>query len=413
MIRKAFLFGIFVVAVLPASAQTAFECNSAGVTHYNAGQWADAIAHFECAYELEPGNPTVRRNLCNAHQATANELAKAADFAAAAKHLELAIAIDPRNYAPLVQLASYYLRLDFVPEAIFRLEEAIELAPESVDAHELLGDAYYKDNDSASALVQWEWVLKVQPDRRGLRDKVEKATRELAVESEFRPTGSRHFQLSYERDLPSRPLRRVLFYLERAYVEIGRNFGRVYPPSPVQVIAYDAEGFANATLAGVHVGALYDGKIRIPLVDAAGTPLDEPVLKQRLYHEYTHVVVRFLGGSNVPWWLNEGLAETFSTELGPLQMTMLERAKEAGALYALADLEGNQLKRMDADALRLAYAQSHATVTHLWTKFIRSRLTDVMSDLAQGVAVEESLRQRYGRTYAMLEKEVARTIGRR
>lgn len=410
MMKRILFVALVALAAIPAWGQSASQYNSAGVEHYNAGSWYDAIAYFEQAYELAPGSGTVRRNLCNAHQAVANQLAKGLDFAAAARHLELAIAIDPENPLPLVQLGSYYLRLDLVGDAVFRLEEAIELAPEGVDAHELLGDAYYKDNDTPSALVQWEWVLKVRPDRRGVRQKIEKASREFSVESEFRPTGSRHFALSYEPDIPWRPLRRVLTHLERAYSEVGRKFGRVYPPGPVQVIVYDAEGFANATLAGVHVGALYDGKIRIPLTDVNGRVLDEAVMKHRLCHEYTHVVVRFLGGSKVPWWLNEGLAEAFSTELGPAQMGLLEKAYAGNALFSLGNLEGNQLDRLPPDALRLAYAQSQATVAYLYSKFAQQRITAMIAEIAEGVETQEALRHQYGRTYAMLEKEVVRHL---
>jgi len=399
-------------AMLPleARSESAYECNAQGVALYDVGRWDEAIPAFERAYELAPDNVVVRRNLCNAHQASANELARQADYAGAARHLELAIGIDPENYSPLVQLGSYYLRLGFVAEAIARLEEAIDLAPQSVDAHDLLGDAYYLDNDVPSARIQWEWVLQVQPGRAGLRQKLEKASREEAVESSFRPTGSRHFQLTYSPELPGRSLRRVLNLLERAYVEVGRNFGGVYPPTPIQVIVYNANEFAEATQVGRHVGALYDGKIRIPLFDGSGAPLDDAELKVRLFHEYTHVVVRFLGGSRVPWWLNEGLAETFSRELDEAQTTLLETAQAEEALFTLADLGDAQLNKLDPTALRLAYAQAHATVYYLWTKFGQRRLTGLMSDLAEGVAPEEALHKNYGRTYASLQKEVTRTF---
>jgi hypothetical protein len=406
------IFCVFVLccAALPAKADPAYEYNTQGVAEYNAGHWDAAIRSFEMAYEAVPDNATIRRNLCNAHQAAANALAREADFAAAAKHLELAIGIDPENHSPLVQLGSYYLRLDLVPEAIARLEEAIELAPKSVDAHELLGDAYYMDNDAQSALVQWRWVCEVIPDRPGLRQKIEKASREDAVESNFRPSGSRHFQLTYSPEIPARSLRRVVNTLERAYIDIGRNFGGVYPPTPIQVIVYNIKEFADATLAREYVGALYDGKIRIPLADAEGATLSDQDLKERLFHEYTHVVVRFLGGGNVPWWLNEGLAETFSKELGPMQMAILEKAVAEGTLLPLAALNGSVMNKLNADGLRLAYAQSHATVHYLWSKFGQKRLTALMSDLAQGIAPEEALHHNYNRTYAALQKEVRRSL---
>ncbi|MCX5757780.1 MAG: hypothetical protein NTU83_04610, partial [Candidatus Hydrogenedentes bacterium] len=332
--------------------------------------------------QLAPDNTTIRRNLCNAHQSAANALAKDADFAAAAKHLELAIGVDPDNHAPLVQLGSYYLRLDLVPEAIARLEDAIDLAPRNLDAHELLGDAYYMDNDLASARTQWEWVLQIAPQRTGLRQKIEKASREESVEAAFRPSSSRHFQFTYTPEIQARTLRRVLNVLERAYVDVGREFG-TYPPTPIQVIVYNSQEFSEATQAGQHIGALYDGKIRLPMLSPDGAPLSDEELRKRLYHEFTHVIVRFTAGIDVPWWLNEGLAETIARgDLEPGELALLRQSAAQGKLFRLTVLDGNQMGKLEPATLGAAYAQSHATVHYLKTRFGRQRLTNMLSDLA-------------------------------
>ncbi len=410
VLRYTLVMTVAAALALPvaAVAQGAHEFNAEGVALYNAGRYNDAIRSFEKAYDLARDNTTVRRNLCNAHQAAANAVAKTADFARAAQHLELAIAIDAENASPLVQLASYYLRLDMVYEAIARLEEAIEIEPRNVTAHDLLGDAYYMDNDIQNARVQWEWVATQEPNRTGLQKKLEKAGREAAVEADYRPSGSRHFQLTFDPQMPGRMLRRVLTTLERAYVEVGRNFGNVFPPSPVQVIAYNQQDFANATLVGNHVGGIYDGKIRIPLNDEKGALLDDATLEERLFHEYTHVVVRFLTGDNVPWWLNEGAAETFSKPMTPDRAALLQRAIAEDILFPLAAIDANQLNLLDPASLQLAYAQSHATVHYLWSRFGQGRLANMLSALAAGKSPEDALFESYNRTYDSLLKEVKR-----
>jgi tetratricopeptide (TPR) repeat protein len=299
------LSGIAVaLAAALAGAQTPVEYNNRGIEAYNKGQFRPAVQYFERAYEGAPDSATVRRNLCNAHQAVANELAQAGNYQEAVRHLEVAIGVEPRNPSPLVQLGSYYLRMDLVREAIYRLEEAIEVKPGELDAHELLGEAYYRDNDLSSARAQWDYVLEVDPSRDMLRQRYEKAFREESVEYDFNRAGSRHFKITYPKSVPVAMRSRVLTMLERAYMEVGRKFGGVYPPSPVQVVVYDAEGFSDATQLASHVGAVYDGKIRAPLTNAEGQWLAEDEIKRRLTHEYVHVVVRHLGGPNVPWWLN-------------------------------------------------------------------------------------------------------------
>jgi len=386
--------------------QRAVELNNLGIEAYNAGRPQEAIGYFERAYEGARDNATVRRNLCNAYQAYANELAQAGNYMQAVKPLELAIGVDPENYSPLVQLGSYYLRLNMVPDAIFRLEEAIELKPGELNAHELLGEAYYRDNDIPSARAQWEYVLQMDPGRKDLRERYDKASREESVESDFSRSGSRHFKISYPKGVSSQMRARILNTLESAYWEIGRKTGG-YPPAPIQVIVYGADQFSEATQLDANVGAVYDGKIRTPINDNTGQILDSDELKRRLKHEYVHVVVRHLVGDKAPWWPNEGLAETFSRDIDPGESALLQRMYRQGVAFGLGDLEAHQLKILDPETLRLAYAQAHATVQALWTRYGQRGLKQMMSDLAAGMKPEDALIHSYRRTYRALETEVA------
>lgn len=405
--RPVALFILALVAAGNASGQTSVEYNNRGIEAYNKGQFRASLQYFEKAYEGASDSATVRRNLCNAHQALANEVALEGNFQQAIKHLEIAVGVEPENPSPLIQLGSYYLRMDMVSDAIFRLEEAIELKPGELDAHELLGEAYYRDNDLASARAQWDYVIEMDPKREALRQRYEKAFREESVEYDFNKGGSRHFKVTYPKTVPLTLRSKVLTILERAYMDVGRRFGSAYPPPPVQVVLYDAEQFTEATQLAEHIGAVYDGKIRAPLTDAKGNWLPETELKRRLSHEYVHVVVRYVGGPNVPWWLNEGLAEALSRSLGDSDTEMLRQAYANNAVPMLSQLEGSQLERLDANGLRLAYSKSLATVNLLLTKYGQNRLNQVMADISSGIPAEEAIKRIYRRGYAALEEEVA------
>mgnify|MGYP006278900265 CR=1 FL=1 len=404
-LRVLTLVGVFCAAL--AYAQRPAEYNNLGIQSYDAGRYTEAIAYFERAYEGASASDVVRRNLCNAHQARANELAKNADFARAVRHLETAVSVDPENPSPLVQLGSYYLRLDEVNEAIFRLEEAIELKPGYLDAHEMLGEAYYRDNDIPSARAQWEYVLEMAPNRTALRERYDKAFREEMVEYDFNRAGSRHFRITYPPGTSYQVRERILRILERAYMDIGRTFSGVYPPPPIQVIAYTAEQFAAATQLDGHVGAVYDGKIRTPLTDRSGRPLSEDELKRRLTHEYVHVVIRNICGAKVPWWLNEGAAEAFSHDVQAAEVQLLDKAAAQGVHFSLRDLEAHQLKTIrDPELLRMAYAHSHITVDYLWKRYGQHRFSRLLSDIASGAAPEQALKDAYQLDYASLQQAV-------
>ena len=389
---------------------SAFDLNAKGFECYNQGKWSEAIDWFEKAYDLAPDNPTVRRNLCNAHQSMANMLARRTEFDPAIKHLELAIGIDPRNESPLIQLGAYYLYLGRIREAIAHLEDAIDIAPPNVDAHELLGNAYDKDNDLKSACEQWKWVCEVQPTRPGIRKKLERALRQESVEAKFRPLESRHFKLTSSPDIARDEITRVVTILEHAYNTIGRQFGNVYPSTQVCVTVYKASQFSKATQADKNVGALYDGKIRIPLLDDKGNVLPDDDLRTRLFHEYTHVLVHYICGRDIAWWINEGLAESLSHEVSPAEITLLARAKASGELLSFAALSENQMDKLPAARLHTAYAQSHFAVDYLIKRYTQSRMNRVLAEIAKGAASADAFLSVFGRTEVSLLKEISRVL---
>jgi len=397
-----------------AGANTAADYNAVGVDHYMAGNYQAAIDAFSQAYELAPRNKTIRGNLSNAYQAAAHSVAKSGeirDIATGAQLLESAISLTPEKAAPLVQLGSYYLRLDYDQDAVFRLEEALQLDPDNPSAMELLGDAYYKSNDLVSAMEHWEQAIMADPSRAGVQEKIAKAERELSVEGEYRKTESRsrYFTITFAPGTRRHELTGVIRILDAARRDIGRSLG-AYPDTQTQVIIYTAEDFTTATQAGEHVGALFDGKIRVPLDDRQGRKLPDDELKRRLYHEYVHVVVKYIAGNKVPWWLNEGLAETLSGELTEQDKARLAQAKEEGALFSLSTLEGSQLERLGPAELGLAYQQSHATVNYLVRRFGQRKMNDFLNVIADGAPAGEALIRVYRRRYAQIEREVEDSI---
>jgi hypothetical protein len=394
-------------SALEVQGLTAAENNDLGIKFYKTEAFEEALAYFEEAYELAPDSEVIKHNLCNAHQEVASQLERVNKTAEAIRHLELAIGIVPENSSPLVQVGSYYLKNNQVSDAIFRLEEAIESKPGLADAHFLLGEAYYRDNDLPSARVQWDFVLEVKPDWPGLQEKYDKLFREEAVERDFNSSSTRHFDLSYPKGVSQSTRFKVLSILERAYSDIGRKLGGVYPPDTVKVILYSAGQFSEATQLDSHVGALYDGKIRAPVTDEDGQWLPEAELSRRLNHEYVHVALRHAVGGDVPWWFNEGLAETLSRGIDPSRKRMLQHAYSESLTYPLSQLEGSQLNKLSPEALTLAYAQAHATVNILWTKYGQRRAVPLLADLRGGIAPEEALGRNYRKTYEVLEQEVA------
>ncbi|HOQ90626.1 MAG TPA: tetratricopeptide repeat protein, partial [Candidatus Hydrogenedentes bacterium] len=102
------------VAVAAPGGLKTVDINNAGADAYNQGDYVRAIDLFEQAYDREPNSPIIRRNLCNAYQARADQFARSGDLKSAVRLLENATGVEPDNPSPRVQLGAYYLRLNDV-----------------------------------------------------------------------------------------------------------------------------------------------------------------------------------------------------------------------------------------------------------------------------------------------------------
>ena len=100
-----------------------------------------------------------------------------------------------------------------------------------------------------------------------------------------------------------------------------------------------------------------------------------------------------------------------SNDLSGADSELLREANAQGLLFPLASLEQGQLKKLDPDALHLAYQQSHAAVNFLWSKYGQRGLAAMMENLRAGTGAEESLIASYRLNYDLLQKEVVGNIG--
>jgi len=395
---------------LPAMGQPAQGFNELGTNYFQQERYEEALERFEQAHRLAPQVPSIRRNICLTRQILARQAFEADRIPEARAHLEAAIAIDPENPAPLVQAGGYLLGSGEMGEARSNLEAALKLDPGHLEAHILLGEICYRDNDFAGARSHWETVLAEKPDWPGLAEKLQKVEREDAVEADFARYTSEHFEIRYGKVLSEETRTLVFELLEAAYRDIGEALGGLYPETIIQVVLYDGNEFAEATDAAPHIGALYDGKIRAPITNRRGRFLTGATLGSRLRHEYVHAVLRDALGAAVPWWLNEGLAETLSRDMDQSRLRLLRTAYRAGDNLPFAELESNVHGRLVPKQLSLAYAQSHVAADALW-KLYPQKFPALIAALKAGSPYETALKETLGIDYAELDRRTRIACG--
>ncbi|MCD6288155.1 MAG: tetratricopeptide repeat protein [Candidatus Hydrogenedentes bacterium] len=405
------IVGLVLIAVLCTGgisgadiATTAVTLNQQGVDKYNAGKYEEARRLFDRALRLAPTEQTVRSNLVNCYLQIADGLVASGDYDGAARELDQAIDIQPKNADLYVRSASCYLRSKNLNAAEFNLRAALDLEPDNTNAHVLLGEVLYATGNLYGAIAEWEMVIKVAPDRKDVQNRLDKARREVQVEGNHSVRESRRFVLTYERSEMRTQASRVLRMLDRIWYKVGRDF-RYFPKPGVKipVVLYTPDKFFTATGAGLHIAGLYDGKIRVPIDPKTR---DDKTLEMLLTHEYTHVVIRLIANDKVPFWLNEGLAQFESEPFGTRQRVEIERAMRSGKLVPLSQLDVTHLS-LKSDGLGLAYAESFAAVRYIHRKFGMRRVLALLNALGEGNSTEQamSLALRRGYGYQNLEDD--------
>lgn len=115
---------------------------------------------------------------------------------------------------------------------------------------------------------------------------------------------SMHFRVEFEGSPNRNDVLEVLSVLEVAYDSLCRLF-EFYPENKMHVVLYQSSEYQGVGPRPQWVGAIFDGKLRIPLGMMQYRELYRPVI----FHELTHAFVRAMTRAKVPLWLNEGIAQ--------------------------------------------------------------------------------------------------------
>jgi hypothetical protein len=254
----------------------------------------------------------------------------------------------------------------------------IQLGGTQPDAYSLLGRIYYDDDRLEDALMYFNLSLSLSPEQPQLVAFIAKVQRELKVEEGFAKTESGHFTVKFEGQENPRVGQLVLAVCEEAYLRVGVNLG-FFPDRTITVILYSDEQFQDVTNSPAWAGAIYDGKIRIPVKGLADR---SDILLRLVFHEYTHALLHEMTAGQAPVWLQEGLAQMNdggSYDLRALAVTV----RNNNALRPLKELEGSFLGLPPREA-KLAYAQSYLAAAYLADAYGPYALREILRLLKEG-----------------------------
>ncbi|HXU48997.1 MAG TPA: tetratricopeptide repeat protein [Candidatus Binatia bacterium] len=328
-----------------------------------------------------------------AHHAAAQFLVRRGNTNSAIDQYKQALLFDPQNTGLLLNIAVLYLRQSRFKEATEALEQARRVAPNSADVAKLEGWAYYGANKLDQAVSEWQRAQKLRPDP-DVAEALEKAERDRSEEETYREGETAHFDLKYSGAATPDLAAAILAALEDDFNDIQSQLDYT-PPEQIGVILYTNQAFADITRAPGWVGALNDGRLRIPVQGLTGVT---PQLARVLRHELTHSFVGQKTRGRAPTWLQEGIAQYMEgLRSGPTASALLE-AVNAGRSPQFNGLEGSWME-LSGDSAAYAYAWSLAAIESIVDAGGMgdvSRLLDrVAVDPSPEQALESALHENY------------------
>jgi tetratricopeptide (TPR) repeat protein len=322
-------------------------------------------------------------------------------------YLERALRFTPTNSILLNNHAYVLLVLGRTAEALDQADRAAKLAPNSADAFKILGMAYYKSDKTAEAIRAWHRSLDLRPDAQ-VREYLRKAEREQTAESQFGEEETGHFTLRFEGRQSSAALRQeILATLEAHYSVLAGELG-VSPRESISVILYTGQTFFDVTQAPGWIGAINDGKLRIPI---EGLSSVTPALSRTLKHELAHSFVNQITHGRCPTWLNEGVAQALEPRSSSGHGRALAQLFASGQQIHLNGLEG-PFNSFSTQQAVVAYAESLAAVEYIRDTYGMSDVVRILERIGQGSSTEAALRSTIHSGYASLEEEIGQYLAK-
>ena len=174
------------------------------------------------------------------------------------------------------------------------------------------------------------------------------------------------------------------------------------PPEQIGVILYTGQAFADITRAPGWVGALNDGRMRIPV---QGLSAVTPELARVLKHELTHSFVGQKSHGRAPTWLQEGIAQWMEGRRSSGVAGCTARRGRAGRDRRRSRRSKAPGWALSGNSAAFAYAWSLAVVESIIQAGGVSDISRLLDRIATSSSTEAALRETLRLDYADLEQQ--------
>jgi hypothetical protein len=225
----------------------------------------------------------------------------------------------------------------------------------------MAGLAAYHSDQPGQAVRYLEESLEMREDA-GARILLARALRESAADTSKGQIVGVRFQFRYDsKDISPAQARALALALDAAFNQVAEKLG-CRSEERMTAIIQSREAYFRSTGAAEWSGGLYDGRIRVALLE----PSPGAETQEAFAHEIVHACLARTG--QWPAWLHEGLAQYLSGRRASAEeRAMVKRMAAAKQLPPLEQLSGSW-SRMSAGNAQAAYAAALVAAEWLYAR---------------------------------------------
>jgi acylphosphatase len=164
------------------------------------------------------------------------------------------------------------------------------------------------------------------------------------------------------------------------------------------VVLYTQQAFADITQAPTWVGALNDGRIRVPV---QGLSSVTPELSRVLKHELTHSFIQQKTRGHAPTWIHEGLAQYMEGKRSDTNAAALLVIYQGDPALGAKHFDGDWMKLSNVDA-GAAYAWALANIEFIVHSGGMSDVDRMLTNLSAGESPEAVVKEVLHNDYSEL-----------
>src|ERR1039458_8977481 len=232
--------------------------------------------------------------------------------------------------------------------------------------------------------------------------RAKKTERDAQTEQDFREGQTNHFVLKYSGAAEPKLASEILRILEIHFDQISAMLN-YSPPEPLGVILYTGQQFEDMTRAPAWVGAINDGRIRVPV---QGLTSVNDQLSRVLRHELTHSFLEQKTRGRCPAWLQEGIAQWMEGRRSGASDAALIATYDQHFAIPLSSLEISWMQ-LSGTGASFAYAWSLAAVESILGYGNMAELVQLVDAVTSSGSTEAAVQEVLHESYAELEKQTA------